>query len=222
MSGKIAAIFDVDGTLLVGTSMERIFISFLLREGELRPNELVRLLGGALDGTPMRANKSYLRGHEYHRMSMLARRCFDEEIAPRLLRQGLARVRWHKAAGHDVALLSGSLDLLLAPLADYLGVRIAAGTQLEVLGAQLTGRIIGRHPFGEGKLERLREMARRFGLDLARSFAYADHFADRHLLDRVGHPVATNPDRQLRELAESRGWMIEEFSTGELGWSAAA
>jgi HAD superfamily hydrolase (TIGR01490 family) len=218
MQTKIAAIFDVDGTLITGNSLERIFIGFLIREGELRSNELVRVLGGALEGLPLRANKSYLRGKDYHRMSLLARRCFDEEIAPRLLRSAVARVRWHQAAGHEVALLSGTLDLLLAPLADFLGIRVVCGTQLEIVGGQFTGRIIGSHPFGEGKVERMREMTRRYGFDLSKSFAYADHYADRHLLDKIGHPVAANPDRQLRALAGTRNWVVEDFSTGKLGW----
>lgn len=222
MPGKIAAIFDVDGTLVAGSSMERIFINFLIGEGELRPDALVRVLGGALAGTPLRANKSYLRGCEYHRICSLARRCFDLEIAPRLLPRGVARLRRHQVSGHEAALLSGTLDILLAPLADHLGIRVAAATELEVLGGRLTGRIIGHHPFGEGKVERLREMSRRFGLDISQSFAYADHYADRHMLERVGRPVAVNPDRQLRALAESRGWTVEDFTAGEQVWSAAA
>jgi len=28
----------------------------------------------------------------------------------------------------------------------------------------------------------------------------------------VGHPVATNADARLRGFAESRGWMIENFT----------
>jgi len=38
------------------------------------------------------------------------------------------------------------------------------------------------------------------------------------LLERVGYPVAVNPDRELRRVAETRGWMIEDFTidTGRL------
>jgi len=31
---------------------------------------------------------------------------------------------------------------------------------------------------------------------------------DLPLLDYVSHPIATNPDNQLREIAEERGWGI--------------
>ena len=215
---RIAAVFDVDGTLIVGNSLERTFINFLVRHGELRASELVRFLGGAFDGIPLPANKAYLRGKDYYRLSALARICFTREIEPRLLPAALARIRWHQASGHEVALLSGTLDLLLAPLAERLGIGAASGTHLEMRGQQLSGRITGGHPFGEGKVERLRELARRFEFDPRKSFAYADHFADRHLLERVGYPVAVNPDRELRRVAETRGWMIEDFTidTGRL------
>jgi hypothetical protein len=31
------------------------------------------------------------------------------------------------------------------------------------------------------------------------------------MLEAVGHPVAVNPDRDLRRLAERRGWQIRDF-----------
>jgi hypothetical protein len=31
------------------------------------------------------------------------------------------------------------------------------------------------------------------------------------MLDAVGHPVAVNPDRELRREAEKRGWQIRDF-----------
>ncbi len=213
---KIAAVFDVDGTLIAGASLERTFISFLVRNRELRPAELARFIGGTLEGIPWVANKSYLRGKDRQRLSNLAQVCLEEEIEPRLLPAALARLRWHQASGHEVALLSGTLDLLLAPLADMLGVRAASGTNLETASQQLTGRIVGGHPFGEGKVERLRELRRRFEFEPQNSFAYANQYSDRHVLEKVGNPVAANPDRELHQLAIARGWMIEDFASGVL------
>ena len=111
---------------------------------------------------------------------------------------------------------AGTPDEVLQPdvLGDVYGVPMQ---RLEVAGSHFTGRIIGSHPFGLGKVEHLGEMARRRSYDLDRSFAYADHYADRHLLASVGSPVAANPDRRLRRLAESRGWMIEDFVRGGTG-----
>ena len=59
-----------------------------------------------------------------------------------------------------------------------------------------------------GNLERF---AAEHGVDLAASFFYTDSVSDLPLLERVGQPVAVNPDPRLRRLARRRGWPIESF-----------
>ncbi len=214
---QIAAIFDVDGTLIAGTSLEQIFIKYLLRRGEMKLGDLLRFSLGMIKSlaegrAALRANKFYLRGKEAQRVRKLARECFEAEIAPRLLDGGVERLRWHQQAGHLVILLSGTLNCLLEPLAEHLGVFAHIGTQLESEGRILTGRIAGPHPYGETKAEILRDLNAGGAIDVKRSFAYADRYSDRHLLALVGNPVATNADDLLHQLAESKGWMREVFT----------
>lgn len=212
----ITAVFDVDGTLVAGASLEARFIKFLWRYGELTARDLTRLGAGAWQAmaaghSPLRANKAYLHGKDAARMKLLARDCFEQEIKRGLLPGALFRLRWHQEAGHSLVLLSGALDLLLEPLAAHLGVNAQVGTAVEVDGGRLTGRIAGAHPYDRGKVTCLMSLNAAQPLDLARSFAYANHYTDRHLLAAVGHPVAANPDRRLRGFARRRGWMIENF-----------
>ncbi|MGE0130739.1 MAG: HAD family hydrolase [Blastocatellales bacterium] len=214
---RIAAIFDVDGTLITETTLERIFIRFLWRRGELSWREMLNWIGSltkaAATGRPrLKAIKAYLRGKDTARIRRLARECFEGEIEPRLSPEAINRLRWHQSAGHFVILLSGTLDLLLEPLAERLGVYARVGSELEVEERCFTGRIAGAHPFGEMKAECLATINRAAGFDLKRSFAYADDFADRHLLAMVGHPVAVNATARLRSVATSKGWMIEDFT----------
>jgi len=220
---RIAAIFDVDGTLIADATLERIFISFLRRRGELGWRDainwivasiraLARGKAAAAGRTRLKAIKAYLRGKDSTHLRRLARECFESEIEPRLSPEAVNRLRWHQSAGHFVILLSGTLDLLLEPLAERLGVHARVGSELEVEERRFTGRIAGPHPFGETKAECLATINRAACFDLKRSFAYADSFADRHLLAMVGHPVATNADIGLRKIAESRGWIIEDFA----------
>jgi HAD superfamily hydrolase (TIGR01490 family) len=213
---KIAAIFDVDGTLIAGATLERIFIRFLVRRGELGWREMTYWIGAAAKAAAMgrlrlKAIKAYLRGKDSMRLRRMARECVEDEVAPRLSPEAVNRLRWHQSAGHLVVLLSGTLDLLLDPLAERLGVHARVGSELEVEGRRFTGRLAGAHPFGMTKAECLATINSASRFDLKRSFAYADSFADRHLLAMVGHPVATNADAALRKIAESRGWMIEDF-----------
>jgi len=48
-------------------------------------------------------------------------------------------------------------------------------------------------------------------IDLERSYAYSDSIADLPMLEAVGHPVAVNPDKELRKQAEEREWDIRDF-----------
>jgi hypothetical protein len=57
----------------------------------------------------------------------------------------------------------------------------------------------------------MRELAARAGLDLSGSYAYSDSMTDVPMLEAVGHPVAVNPDKELRHEAEERGWEIRDF-----------
>lgn len=44
--------------------------------------------------------------------------------------------------------------------------------------------------------------------EIEEAFAYADSIQDLPLLALVGHPVAVNPDQELLNEAELRGWEI--------------
>jgi alcohol-forming fatty acyl-CoA reductase len=214
---RIAAIFDVDGTLISGATLERIFIRFLRRRAELGWREIIYWLAAAVKAVVTRrprlkAIKAYLRGKDSTHLRRLARECFESEIEPRLSPEAINRLRWHQSAGHFVILMSGTLDLLLEPLAERLGVYARVGSELEISDRRFTGRIAGAHPFGMTKAECLATINRAAGFDLKRSFAYADSFSDRYLMAMVGHPVATNADMGLRKIAESRGWMVEDFA----------
>ncbi len=55
-------------------------------------------------------------------------------------------------------------------------------------------------------------MAETEGVDLSASYAYSDSMTDLPMLEAVGHPVAVNPDRELREIAEEKDWQILEFA----------
>ncbi|HET9671266.1 MAG TPA: haloacid dehalogenase-like hydrolase, partial [Actinomycetota bacterium] len=67
------------------------------------------------------------------------------------------------------------------------------------------------YAYGQQKADAVRAMARRTRLDLAGSYAYTDSITDLPMLEAVGHPVAVNPDKELRRTAEERGWQIRDF-----------
>jgi phosphoserine phosphatase len=84
------------------------------------------------------------------------------------------------------------------------------GTQLEVIDNRYSGKIIKQFCFGINKARLLKEFISReqLNIDLSQSFAYADSVVDVPVLEMVGHPVATYPDKELSNLAQRRGWEI--------------
>jgi len=77
----------------------------------------------------------------------------------------------------------------------------------------LTGNVIRPTCFGRGKLLAAEDLAERCDLDLDGSYFYTDSIDDLPLLENVGHPRPTNPDRRLAQIAKERRWPVQRFSS---------
>jgi HAD superfamily hydrolase (TIGR01490 family) len=214
----VAAVFDVDRTLVPVTTTERIFIRYLMRNRVLGPravlNTFIFMARQFPRVTPfeaIRRQRAYLAGQPYEKMRRLARACFETDIKPRISRAGLEAIREHKAQGHTVVLLSGSLDFLLEPLQEYVGADHLIAAHMEVVKGRLTGRILGDYPYGTYKAVLMRHFAEEHGLDFSRSYAYADHHTDHEVLRLFGNPVVINPRAKMLEIARREGWPTRDF-----------
>jgi HAD superfamily hydrolase (TIGR01490 family) len=216
----IAAIFDVDNTLLPGMTSERIFIRSLYRRGLYGPRVVLRTLGTLARYAhlgpvrTLRTHRPYLHGLAAAEVERLAESVFTDEILPSLSPTGLARVRDHLQQGHLVALLSGSPRFLVELLARHLGVAQFIGARLTLTGERYTGDLSDLHPYGENKLTFARRLADEHNFDLRDAYAYADHHTDADLLRAVGHPVCVNPTPRLRRLAARFNWPVEVWAVG--------
>jgi HAD superfamily hydrolase (TIGR01490 family) len=208
---RVVAIFDVDQTLVQGYT-ERLFFRCLVRQRLLSlPRALAYLGQVACRPQDRFQDKSYLEGLEVEAVARLARRCYQEDIAPRLSAAGLACVLEHQAQGHAIALLSGSLSMLLTPLKEEVGADWLIATELQRENGRFTGEIAGPHPRGPNKLWLLKELSRTHGFDLSRAYAYGDHIQDAYLFRSIGHPVAVNPSWRLKRQARQHRWPIRYF-----------
>jgi HAD superfamily hydrolase (TIGR01490 family) len=211
MSRKVA-IFDVDQTLVQGYT-ERLFFRYLVRRRRLSLPRALAYLGGAVCRLRDRfQDKGYLEGLPVEEVVGLARQCYREDIAPRLSPAGLACVLEHQAQGHTIALLSGSLSLLLAPLQEEVGADWLIATELQRQNGHFTGAIVGLHPRGPNKLRLLQELSRKQGFDLSQAYGYGDHIQDSYLFGSIGHPVAVNPSWRLKRRARKHRWPIQYFT----------
>lgn len=217
---NIAALFDVDNTLLPGTTSERVFISYLIRNGHYGPRAALRTLTtlvrharlGAFGA--LRTHRPYLRDRTVADVARLADRVFATRILPRLAPTGLARIRHHQQQGHRVALLSGAPQFLVELLAAQLGIETVIGTPLALASGRYTGTLAGLHPYGERKAILARQFADAHGIDRRASYAYADHHSDAEVLGLFGHPVCVNATQRLRRIAARNGWAVEDWSLG--------
>ncbi|UCC79074.1 MAG: HAD family phosphatase, partial [Candidatus Zixiibacteriota bacterium] len=117
----------------------------------------------------------------------------------------------HKNNGDRVVLLSGMPEFLLNNFAEFLKVSEYYGSVMETKDSRFTGKTVGVFPIVRGKVEVVEQIIEKYNLDWQNVTAYADHYHDRFLLQKVGLPVAVNPDEKLKALAEHNNWRIEYF-----------
>jgi fatty acyl-CoA reductase len=218
--GEVAAIFDVDGTL-VGSNVVSYYAWLKMREmpPAMRPLWIAGFLPKipyywALDKVSRaHFNRAFYKnyaGWSPIRAKHLGKESFPGFTLDRIYPDALATLREHKAAGHRVVLLSGALDFILDPLKDLADDVLSASLQEE--DGHFTGEISGPPVAGEARARMLASFARRRNLDLSRSYAYADAISDLPMLEAVGNPVAVNPDRRLLAAAKDRGWQVRNWS----------
>lgn len=111
-------------------------------------------------------------------------------------------------AGRKIVLVTGGLEVFVAPLAAEWHADVLA-PRLEEENGIYTGRVLPAPFTGQVKAHLIQEHAARHHIDLAQSHALGDAYGDLPMLECVGHPVAVNPDRRLARIAKERGWQVE-------------
>jgi HAD superfamily hydrolase (TIGR01490 family) len=226
-SGKVAAFFDLDGTLVAVPSLERRFLKMSRYRGAIPVRNYFLWLWEAAQLAPrgigaiLRANKMYLKGLATDRMET------GELRGPRVLfGEGINRIAWHRRQGHVIVLVSGTLQPLAEEVARSLEallfaeriscvIRVCA-TRLEETKGRWTGRIVGEAMNGKAKARAVKAIALELKLDLASCYAYGDSADDQWMLAAVGRSVAVNPGEELAWLARMRGWPILHWGRKEV------
>jgi HAD superfamily hydrolase (TIGR01490 family) len=217
--GRVAALFDMDKTLLDASSGQ-LYARYLYRTGQMGRWELARVAWwgvlsrlGVLDMHNLVPRLlAAAVGDDEAETRRLSDRWFTEDVVPHMTARGRQQVAEHQARGHMVAIVSGSTQYAVGPLAAHLGIPDQyVCTRLESKNGQLTGQVVPPICYGPGKVVWAERFAAEHDVDLPASWFYTDSISDLPLLERVGYPVAVNPDPRLRRLAQKRGWPIEMF-----------
>jgi HAD superfamily hydrolase (TIGR01490 family) len=144
-------------------------------------------------------------------MIAFCQRWFDDMVVNYIAEKAVERMGQHRSRGHLVTIISASTPYAVGPVAAHLSVRDFLCTQVEVRHGRFTGNYVQPACYGEGKVYWAEQYARQHDAGLQQAYFYTDSHSDLALLERVGHPIAVNPDRQLRSVARRRSWPVERF-----------
>lgn len=222
----IIAFFDVDNTLMRGTSIfhvgreawakrmigwrdiatfawqQRRFISVGENHEHLQLAR-ERALGLA-------------KGHTESEVLQLAEGIWDHRIKQRLWPETVALAQEHMAKGHEVWLISATPWEIGDLIARKLGLTGALGTHVEAVDGIYTGNLVGHVLHAERKAVAAEELASSIGADLADCWAYSDSRNDIPLLELVGHRVVVNPDAALARHARANDWPVLQLKTASI------
>ncbi len=200
-SPPVVAAFDFDGTL----TRRDTLIPFLAR-GLGWPRLLMAffkcspwLAGYAMrlvpnDVAKARLLRATLAGRSALELEGWTTQWLAKDFPGQLQHWTMARLAWHKGAGHCCVIVSASPDVYLERVAAQLGFDGLICTQLMAQGDQSTGYLTGEmqtpNCHGEQKVLRLKSwLAERFGarLDDVELYAYGDTNGDLPLLRMAQH-----------------------------------
>ena len=142
------------------------------------------------------------------RLLTLAPEVVEEVLRPGLFGGSRELIAQCKAAGHELVLVSGALDIHMRLLAKEIGADDVIANRLEIKDRYATGKLMRPVVAGPEKAVLIRDHARSSGHALEECFAYSDSYSDVPMLSVVGHPAAVNPDSKLRRLATVYSWPI--------------
>lgn len=223
---KVAAFFDVDNTLVRGSTpilfgkvafrggniKRRVIWRFafeqmmFVRRGE-KTNSLQEIKDRALSVT---------KGYQVKDLEPLLKKVYESEIKPRLWPETVKALKDHLAQGHEVWLLTAAPIELAQLIADDLGATGAVGTIVGRKDGVLTGELVGDPLHGQAKRNAAKKLAAERGISLNKSWAYSDSVHDLPLMMLVKHAVAVNPDKALTLYAEAANWDILRFKRRDL------
>jgi phosphatidylglycerophosphatase C len=181
------ALFDFDGTITNADTFTP-FVYFAVGRARIVLGALLlapMIIGYKLSfvsSTRLRAAivRIGFRGRAHAEVLALGARYSKQTIASVVRADALERIRWHKAQGDTVVVVSASLSAYLRTWCEDLGLDLIC-TELEVAGGRLTGRFANGDCTGSEKARRVRAQ-----YDISRYpvvYAYGDTSEDRQLLE---------------------------------------
>lgn len=220
MTSRSLALFDLDHTLLPIDS-DHEWVEFLIRHQLAGDPEAVRRRNDELyakyqAGTLTIEESAavmlgFLKMHSPYDLAKYHEIYMQEVIRPNIKKVATDLVDKHLSNGDLCCLVSATNTFVITPIGRAFAFENIIGTTPEFINGRYTGKFVGTASYKEGKITRVQEWLATLGLslnDFEKSYFYSDSINDLPLLEKVTHPVATNPQDSLRKIAQEKGWAI--------------
>jgi len=220
------AIFDFDGTLLMGDTLPCLGKEWLRQKrSKTRYMTVVLLVSPVLLLYKARLiSRETMKGLAFRRFNRLFTKMTRREIRefflqayPHLYKQFnrvvLEEIKLAKEQGFHCVLLSGAYIELLQIVSTELEIDTVIGAKLSYKDNEYDHK--GETPFIDGRSKRsllLQAFADK-EVDWKASRAFGDSFTDICILEAVGEGVAVNPDLELLSHAQDNGWRVVAHSS---------
>mgnify|MGYP003455732522 FL=1 len=206
---KIAAFFDIDGTIFRDSLMVAHFMKLqdfqiiddskwhtqvhLSREAYKKR----RLDYDTYLESISSAYEESLKGISYSDVMFAARHVIQNR-ADEVYKFTRSRIEQHRKKGHMVIFISGSPDFLVRQMAKVWKADVYRGSTYVFSRGIFTGKII---PMWDSvsKQNAINELVNIYDIDMKHSYAYGDTNGDISMMMSVGHPYAINPAKELIE-----------------------
>lgn len=203
---KIAAFFDIDGTLFRNSLMVSHFnklIQYEILSSDLK--EQIQPFYSAWHNRELdyddylqqlaRVYTDHLRDKPMADIDFAAKQTVELEHK-HLYRFTKEQLDWHKSQEHLIVFISGSPQFLVSRMAKKLGSDMWFATEYLSESGKFNGQVIPMWD-SSSKLSVIKKLANEYHIDLTESYAYGDTNGDVAMLANVGHGVAFNPNKKL-------------------------
>jgi len=210
------AIFDIDGTIF-RSSLAIEQINQFVEDGIFPPRVLEDMQGeyyawldreGSYEDYIQKTIDvygGYLRGASIDAVQQANRRMVEKNYK-RVYRYTRSLIRELKKKGYLIVAISGSPEGVVEEFQMFWNIDFSFGTVFEIVDEHFTGKVL-YEPAREKKAV-LHRFIEHNKLSLKGSVGVGDTASDIGFLEEVAEPIAFNPNKQLKQMAEKRGWKI--------------
>ena len=210
------AIFDLDNTLIADDS-DYLWGQFLVEQGIVDKDQYEQAnekfyqdyKRGVLDIVEfLNFSLKPLAEHDPVELFQWREQFIRETIKPLQLDAAKDLVNTHRTRGDTLLIITATNRFVTEPIAKLYGIENLLATTPEIIDGRFTGTFTGTPCYQQGKVEQLRQWLQNSTETMQHSWFYSDSHNDLPLLQLVDHPVAVDPDKQLKDFAESAGWPV--------------